>query len=50
LSKQAEGNIVGGVMREPPADPARSEIQGMYGISMRENRDCATRRCLFGWG
>jgi hypothetical protein len=31
LSKQAEGNIVGGVMREPWADPARSEIQGMYG-------------------
>ena len=35
----AEGNIVGGVMRESPADPARSENQGMYGTSMRENRE-----------
>ena len=35
----AEGNTVGGVMREPPADPARSENQGMYGTSMRENRE-----------
>ena len=26
-------------MREPPADPARSENLGMYGISMRENRE-----------
>ena len=26
-------------MRESPADPARSENQGMYGISMRENRE-----------
>jgi hypothetical protein len=26
-------------MREPPADPARSENQGMYGTSMRENRE-----------
>jgi len=39
LSRQAEGNIAGGVMRESSADPARSEIQGMYGISMRENRE-----------
>ena len=35
----AEGNIVGGVMREPSGDPARSKNQGMYGISMRENRE-----------
>ena len=35
----AEGHIAGGVMREPLADPARSEIHGMYGISMRENRE-----------
>ena len=35
----AEGNTAGGVMREPPADPARSENQGMYGTSMRENRE-----------
>ena len=39
LSRQAEGNIVGGAMREPSADPARSENQGMYGIFMRENRE-----------
>ena len=35
----AEGNTVGGAMRESPADPARSENQGMYGTSMRENRE-----------
>jgi hypothetical protein len=35
----AEGNTAGGVMREPPAGPARSENQGMYGTSMRENRE-----------
>jgi len=35
----AEGNTVGDVMREPSADPARSENQGMYGTSMRENRE-----------
>jgi hypothetical protein len=35
----AEGNIAGGVTRESLADPARSEIHGMYGISMRENRE-----------
>ena len=46
----AEGNTVGGVMRESPADPARSENQGMYGTSMRENRDCATRRCFVRMG
>ena len=34
-----EGNIAGGDMREPSGDPARSENQGMYGISMRENRE-----------
>jgi len=34
-----EGNIVGGAMREPSADPARSKNQGMCGISMRENRE-----------
>ena len=39
LSKQAEGNTAGGVMRESSADPARSENQGMYGIFMRENRE-----------
>ncbi len=26
-------------MRESPGDPARSKNQGMYGISMRENRE-----------
>jgi hypothetical protein len=34
-----EGNIAGGVMREPSADPARSENLCMYGISMCENRE-----------
>ena len=34
-----EGHIFGGVMRESPGDPARSENQGMYGIFMRENRE-----------
>jgi hypothetical protein len=38
-SKQAEGNIAGGVMRESPGDPARSENLCMYGIFMRENRE-----------
>jgi len=37
--QEVEGNTVGGVMREPSADPARSEIHGMYGVSMRENRE-----------
>ena len=36
LSRQAEGNIVGGAMREPSADPARSENQGMCGVFIRE--------------
>ena len=35
----AEGSTAGDVMREPPAGPARSENQGMYGTSMRENRE-----------
>lgn len=38
-SNRLEGNIVGGATRESPGDPARSENQGMYGISMRENRE-----------
>jgi RNA-directed DNA polymerase len=37
--QEAEGNIPGSVMREPPGDPARSENQGMCGTSMRENRE-----------
>src|SRR6266542_4162931 len=28
--QETEGNTVGGVMREPSGDPARSENQGMY--------------------
>ncbi len=39
LLTEAEGNIVDGVIREPSSDPARSENQGMYGVSMRENRE-----------
>jgi hypothetical protein len=36
---ETEGHIAGGVMRESPADPARSENHGMCGIFMRENRE-----------
>ena len=39
LLNNAEGNIAGGVIRESPADPARSENLCMYGIFMRENRE-----------
>ena len=51
----AEGNTAGDVMREPPADPARSENQGMYGTFMRENREvpCPPVRVITGraaWG
>ncbi len=35
----AEGNIAGGDMREPSADPARSKNPCIYGRSMRENRE-----------
>ena len=37
--KCAEGNIDCGATREPQPDPARSENHGMYGTSMRENRE-----------
>jgi len=36
---EAEGNIAGGAMREPSADPAWSKTLCMHGISMRENRE-----------
>ena len=36
---KAEGNICGSVMRELLRDPARSQIHGMYGTFMRENRE-----------
>jgi hypothetical protein len=39
LCKCAEGNIAGGVMREPSGDPAWSKTLCMHGISMRENRE-----------
>jgi hypothetical protein len=47
----AEGNIAGGVRRESPGDPARSEIHGMYGISMHENREIplSPARLIIGW-
>ena len=38
-SSRSEGNIAGGVMRESPAGPARSENLCMHGVSMRENRE-----------
>ena len=46
----AEGNTAGGVTRESPADPAWSENQGMYGTSMRENREvpCLPVRVVCG--
>ena len=45
-----EGNIAGGVMREPPGDAARSENLCMYGIFMRENREvpCLPVRVMIG--
>jgi hypothetical protein len=36
---EAEGNITGGVIREPLVDPARSKTQCMHGISKHENRE-----------
>jgi hypothetical protein len=47
----AEGNTAGGVRREPPAGPARSEFHGMYGISMRENREIPhpPTQLIAGW-
>jgi hypothetical protein len=46
----AEGNTVGGVMRESPVGPARSESQGMYGNSMSENWEspCPPTRLITG--
>ncbi len=48
--EQAEGNIAGGVRREPLADPARSENLCTYGTSMRENREvpCSPDRSITG--
>jgi hypothetical protein len=45
-----EGNIAGGVIREPLAGPARSENQGMWGTSVRENREspCPPVRLVSG--
>lgn len=36
---ESEGNIKGGGIREPSANPAQSEAPGMPGNSMRENRE-----------
>ena len=45
LSKRAEGNIVGGVMRESLTDPARSKNQGMcVSLHAREPGDPTSRR------
>ena len=40
----AEGNIVGSVMRELSADPARSKNLCMCGVSGRENREVCVSR------
>jgi hypothetical protein len=47
---EAEGNIAGGVMREPSSDPARSGNLCMCGIFMRENREipCSPVRVMSG--
>jgi len=37
--RKAEGNTAGGVTREPPGGPAGSEIHGMCGTFVRENRE-----------
>lgn len=39
LLTETEGHIVVSATRELSTDPARSENQGMHGISMRENRE-----------
>jgi RNA-directed DNA polymerase len=39
LLELAEGNTGHGAIREPWSGPARSKTLGMYGISMRENRE-----------
>src|ERR1700674_5681253 len=44
--EQAEGNIAGGAMREPSADPARSESLSTCGTSVCENREI---RCPPAW-
>lgn len=36
---EAEGNIAGGVIREPSGGPARSKTLCMHGISAHENRE-----------
>jgi len=46
-----EGHIDCGAIREPQLDPARSENHGMYGTSMRENREIPSSpaRLITGW-
>ena len=39
LFREAEGHIMGDDQREPFMNPAQSEIPGMSGNSMRENRE-----------
>jgi hypothetical protein len=49
-SLQAEGNICGSAMRELSWDPARSENLGMYGSSLRENREIPSLPvAVIGW-
>lgn len=45
-----EGNTAGGAMRKLSAGPARSENHGMYGTSVRENREspCLPVRLISG--
>jgi hypothetical protein len=47
---KAEGNTVGGVMRELPVDPARSENQGMHAtLRIREPGDPMFARSVDHW-
>ena len=49
-SPQVGGNICGSAMRELPWDPARSENLGMYGSSLRENREISSLPvAVIGW-
>jgi len=47
----AEGHTAVGAIRTPPADPAWSENHGMYGDSVREDREspCSPALVITGW-
>jgi hypothetical protein len=48
--QEVEGNTVGSVAGKLPVGPARSENQGMYGTSIRENREIPRSPAgVIGW-